>query len=62
MFAIVRFVGEVDAAAAGLTSLARVITLIGEVVNSALSIYSNVDNPTRAPVAVFEMLLGAATM
>lgn len=62
VFAIVPFVGDIGAAAAGLTSLARMIALIGEVANDALSMYSIVEDPTSAPMAVFGMLLGASAL
>jgi chitinase len=62
VFAVVPFVGDIGAAAAGLMSLARVITLIGEVANDALTMYSIVEDPTSAPMAIFGMLLGAAAL
>jgi hypothetical protein len=49
VLAIVPFVGDAAAAAAGLASLARAITLIGEVANGAFSIYDIVGDPQSAP-------------
>jgi chitinase len=62
VLAVVPFVGDAAAAAAGLASLARAITLIGEVANNAFSIYDIVGDPQSAPMAIFGMLLGGGAL
>lgn len=55
---VVPFIGEEAAMAAGLTSLARAVTIIGEVGNAAMGVYSVVDDPSSALFAVMGMLFG----
>jgi hypothetical protein len=60
VLAVVPFVGDAAASAAGLSQLARVISLIGEAANGGLTLYSIVEDPSSAPMAIFGMLLGGA--
>lgn len=55
---VVPFIGEEAAMAAGLTSLARAVTIIGEVGNAAFGVYAVVDDPGSAMFAVMGMLFG----
>lgn len=59
---IVPFVGVGGAAALGATSLARVLLVIGEAANIAYTVYTVVDDPDSALMAVMGLLLGAAGM
>jgi GH18 family chitinase len=61
IFALVPFIGEAGAVAGGLAQLGRVISIIGEVGNAALSIYDVVDNPSSAPMALFGILMGGSS-
>lgn len=56
---VVPFVGQIGATAAGLVTLGRVIALLGDVSNAALTIYDIVNNPESAPMAVMGLLMGA---
>jgi GH18 family chitinase len=60
VLAVVPFVGDAAASAAGLSQLARIISLIGEAANGGLTLYSIVKDPSSAPMAIFGMLLGGA--
>jgi len=62
VFAAVPFIGDIAATAAGLADLARIIALVGEVANDALSLYGVVQDPSSAPMAIFGMLMGAAAL
>lgn len=55
-------VGEELAAAAGFASLARAITIAGEVGNGALTIYDTVEDPSSAVVNVLGMLVGVGAI
>ncbi|KAI1115627.1 killer toxin subunits alpha/beta [Nemania sp. NC0429] len=56
---IVPAVGE-TLAAAGLASLGRIIALLGEAGGVAQGIYDIVNDPSSAPLAIFDIVLGAA--
>jgi len=51
-------VGEVLEGVADLAFLARMIAMVGDVGNVALSVYDVVNNPKSAPLAVMGLLLG----
>jgi chitinase len=55
---VVPFVGGLGADIAGLAELSSAIALIGELSNTALDIYSIVDDPASAPMVIFGDLLG----
>ncbi|PSK43627.1 THO complex subunit 3 [Elsinoe australis] len=57
VFCFVPFVGEAAAAAAGMTTLARLIALVGLTGNAALTIADVMENPRAAPMAILGMLL-----
>lgn len=57
MFAIVPFVGELGATAAGLTTLARIMGVRGFVGNTALSVTDAIEHPEMAPLAIMGILL-----
>jgi hypothetical protein len=57
---IVPFVSELGFAVAGLSNLARLAFVAGEVANGAQSIYDIIDDPESAPFAVMGILAGAA--
>lgn len=51
-------VGEVLGSIAGLASLARIIAVLATVGDAAMDIYSIVDDPKNAPLAIFGLVLG----
>jgi hypothetical protein len=51
-------VGEVLGSVAGLASLARIIAVLATVGDAAMDIYSIVDDPKNAPLAIFGLVLG----
>lgn len=55
-------VGEEVASATGLASLARVISLVGELGNGALGVYDTVSNPKSAIVNMFGLLFGVGAV
>ncbi|KAJ2980185.1 hypothetical protein NQ176_g2789 [Zarea fungicola] len=57
VFMVVPFVGEAGAAAAGLAQLGRIISIAGEVANTAISIYDVVSDPTSLPMAMFGIMM-----
>jgi chitinase len=57
---IVPFVSELGFAVAGLSSLARLAFVAGEIANGAQSVYDIIDDPESAPFAVMSILAGAA--
>jgi hypothetical protein len=59
VFAIVPFIGEIGALAAGLTTLARIMGTMGVVSNTALGITDAVEHPDMAPLAIMGILLAA---
>lgn len=59
ILAVVPFVGEAAASGMGLATLARTIAIAGEAANAGYDIYTIVEDPDSAPMAVFGMLLGA---
>jgi len=58
VFAVVPFVGEIGAMAAGLGTLARMMSIMGFVGNTALSITDAVEHPDMAFLAITGILLG----
>ncbi|KAF5501368.1 Mutanase [Colletotrichum siamense] len=60
VLAVVPFVGEELAGAAGLAALARAIAIAGEAGNAAFDIYSMVDDPSSIGYTIFGTLFGAA--
>lgn len=59
---LVPFVGQTVGTIARLGTLARTLALIGEAGQAALHIYSIVDNPDNAPLAIFGLVLGAGAL
>jgi chitinase len=57
---IVPFLSEVGFAVAGLSNLARLAFVAGEIANGAQSVYDIIDDPESAPFAVMGILAGAA--
>jgi chitinase len=57
---IVPFLSEVGFAVAGLSNLARLAFVAGEIANGAQSVYGIIDDPESAPFAVMGILAGAA--
>ena len=57
---IVPFVTELGFAVAGLSNLARLAFVAGEVANGAQAVYEIIDDPESAPFAVMGILAGAA--
>lgn len=55
-------VGEEFATAAGLATLARAITIAGELGNAALDLYNTVQDPTQAFVSVLGLLFGVGSI
>jgi chitinase len=55
-------VGEELAIAAGMTTLARTIAIVGEAGNAALGIYDSVKNPESAFVNVLGMMFGVGSI
>ncbi|KAL4804670.1 glycoside hydrolase superfamily [Aspergillus unguis] len=60
-FMFVPIVGEVAAASLGLTNVARVIAIAGELGNGVLATYDTVKNPESAVVNMLGLLVGAGT-
>ncbi|KAJ5097138.1 hypothetical protein N7456_007859 [Penicillium angulare] len=58
VFAIVPFVGGLTADIVGLAELSTIIAIVGEISNSALGIYTIVNDPSSAPMVIFGSLLG----
>ena len=56
----VPFVGEAGLALAGFTTMSRVIGMLGELANGALTVYDIVQDPKSAPLAIIGGLLGLA--
>lgn len=54
----VPFVGEAAASAAGLTTLARTISMLGELGGVAMAIYESVDDPSSALINILGLLAG----
>lgn len=59
---VIPFVGEATAALGGAVAIARAAFVIGEVGNTALSIYEIVDNPESAPFAILGIIGTASTI
>lgn len=57
---IVPFVSEVGLAVAGLSNLARLAFVAGEIANGAQAVADIINDPESAPLAVMGILLGAA--
>jgi chitinase len=57
---IVPFVSEIGFALAGLSNLARLAFVAGEIANGAQAVYEIIDDPESAPFAVMGILAGAA--
>lgn len=51
-------VGEALDALVDIALISRIITLIGDVGNAALTVYDIVDDPKSVPLAIFGLLLG----
>jgi chitinase len=58
VFAVVPFVGELGAMAIGLTTLARILSVLGFAANTALSVTDAIEHPEMAPLAIMGILLG----
>ena len=57
IFLIIPVIGEVASAVAEIGDIAAITSLIGAVGNSALDIYTIVDDPNNAPLAIFDLIL-----
>ncbi|KAH8894676.1 glycoside hydrolase, partial [Thozetella sp. PMI_491] len=55
-------VGEVASALGAAAAIARIAALLGEIGNAALDIYSIVDDPSNAPLAIFLLVTGAVSL
>ncbi|KAL2862689.1 uncharacterized protein BJX67DRAFT_292234 [Aspergillus lucknowensis] len=55
---VVPFVGEVVGAVASMATIGRIIALAGAAGNAAMDIYTIVDDPENAPLAIFSLVLG----
>jgi chitinase len=58
VFAVVPFIGELGVMAAGLATLARIISVVGLAANTALTVTDAIEHPETAPLAVMGLLLG----
>ncbi|KAL9622388.1 MAG: hypothetical protein Q9160_003231 [Pyrenula sp. 1 TL-2023] len=52
------FVGEVLGSVAGLANLARIVAVLATAGDAAMNIYTIVDDPANAPLAIFGLVLG----
>ncbi|KAL9573156.1 hypothetical protein ACKAV7_002841 [Fusarium commune] len=57
IFLIVPVIGEVVGSIAELTDIGTVMALLGAAGNSAVDIYTVVDDPKNAPLAIFDLIL-----
>ncbi|KAK5995001.1 hypothetical protein PT974_03391 [Cladobotryum mycophilum] len=57
VFLIVPFVGEVVGSIAGLAELGIVLGVLGAAGDATLDIYTIVDDPENAPMAIFDLVL-----
>jgi hypothetical protein len=58
VFAVVPFVGELGAMAAGLATLARIISSARLAANTALTVTDAIEHPQMAPLAIMGLLIG----
>ncbi|KAJ5159039.1 uncharacterized protein N7500_008690 [Penicillium coprophilum] len=57
IFFFIPVVGEVAGAVSSMAAIGRIVALLGEVGNVALDIYTIVDDPKNAPLAIFGLIL-----
>ncbi|KAJ5181910.1 hypothetical protein N7449_012057 [Penicillium cf. viridicatum] len=57
IFFFIPVIGEVAGAVSSMAAIGRIVALLGEVGNVALNIYTIVDDPDNAPLAMFGLIL-----
>lgn len=57
IFLVIPVLGEVAGSLSAVASIAKIAAIVGVVGNTALDIYSIVDDPSNAPLAIFSLVL-----
>jgi hypothetical protein len=57
VFLIIPVIGEVASAVTGIGEIAGITALLGTIGNTALDIYTIVDDPENAPLSIFNLIL-----